>query len=91
MQVGHADRVPRVRVVLDVLGVGVVAVVEQDGARGDAVGGPVVDAASGGAVGAWFDVGGGCLFFFLIISIENCALVWCFLCMCVYMYVRTPL
>lgn len=46
-----------VGVVGDVVGFGVVAVVEEEGAGCDAVGCPVVDAAFGCAVGAGFDVG----------------------------------
>ena len=46
-----------VGVVGDVVGVCVVAIVKQDGAGGDSVGCPVVDAAAGCAVGTWFDVG----------------------------------
>ena len=60
VEVGEGDGMGRVRVVGDVVGVGVVAVVEEDGAAGDAVGGPVVDAAFEVGVFA-IDVGGFCL------------------------------
>ena len=50
----------RVRVVGDIVGVGIVAVVEEDGAAGDAVGGPVVNAAFEVGIVA-VDVGGFCL------------------------------
>lgn len=45
VEVGECDWVGRVGVIGDVVGVGVVAVVEEDSAASDAVGGPVVDAA----------------------------------------------
>lgn len=60
LQVREGDRVRGVGVVGDVVGVGVVAVVEEDGAAGDAVGGPVVDAAFEVGVFA-VDIGGFCL------------------------------
>lgn len=60
VEVGEGDGVRRVGVVGDVVGIGVVAIVEKDGAASDAMGGPVVDAAFKVGVCA-VDVGGFCL------------------------------
>lgn len=60
VEFGEGNGVRRVRVVGDIVGVGIVAVVEEDGAAGDAVGGPVVNAALEVGIVA-VDVGGFCL------------------------------
>lgn len=60
VKVGESNGVGCVGVIGDVVGVGVVAVVEEDGATCNAVGGPMVDAAFEVSVFA-VDIGGFCL------------------------------
>ena len=66
LQVCVGDGVLGVRVVGDGVGFGVVSVVEEDAAAGDAVGGPVVGAAGVGVGVGAEDVGAFCLFGFVV-------------------------